>query len=134
MGGKDGNPPDLTTIFFKTRKKDNKLVEPEAIEKHAQLEKIVQEDPSLFSIEIVEKCYGPPEVKQWSPEVAPQIISYCELQRATHGFDVNNLLGSGSFGSVYKGTVADGMTVVVKVFNVQMEGNFKPLTENVKSF
>ncbi|KAH0636174.1 hypothetical protein KY290_036603 [Solanum tuberosum] len=24
-GGKDGNPPDLATIFFETRKKDNKL-------------------------------------------------------------------------------------------------------------
>jgi len=36
-GGKDGNPPDLATIFFETRKKDNKLVEPEAIEKHVRL-------------------------------------------------------------------------------------------------
>ncbi|WMV09274.1 hypothetical protein MTR67_002659 [Solanum verrucosum] len=58
-GGKDGNPPDLATIFFETRKKDNKLVEPEAIEKHAQLQEIVQADPSLPSIEIVEKCCGP---------------------------------------------------------------------------
>ncbi|KAH0652880.1 hypothetical protein KY289_030558 [Solanum tuberosum] len=38
QGRKDGNPPILATIFFETRKKDNKLVEPEAIEKHAQLE------------------------------------------------------------------------------------------------
>ncbi|KAH0671299.1 hypothetical protein KY289_025792 [Solanum tuberosum] len=58
-GGKDGNPPDLATIFFETRKKDNKLVEPEAIEKHAQLEEMVQADPSLPIIEIVEKCCGP---------------------------------------------------------------------------
>ncbi|XP_019223750.1 PREDICTED: uncharacterized protein LOC109205489 [Nicotiana attenuata] len=58
-GGKDGNPPDLATIFFETRKKDNKLVEPEAIEKHAQIEEIVQADPSLPSIEIVEKYCGP---------------------------------------------------------------------------
>ncbi|KAL3365299.1 hypothetical protein AABB24_010444 [Solanum stoloniferum] len=58
-GGKDGNPPDLATIFFETHKKDNKLVEPEAIEKHAQLQEIVQADPSLPSIEIVEKCCGP---------------------------------------------------------------------------
>ncbi|XP_019223374.1 PREDICTED: uncharacterized protein LOC109205153 [Nicotiana attenuata] len=58
-GGKDGNPPDLATIFFETRKKDNKLVEPEAIEKHAQIEEIVQADPSLPNIEIVEKCCGP---------------------------------------------------------------------------
>ncbi|KAH0679114.1 hypothetical protein KY284_020199 [Solanum tuberosum] len=59
MGGKDGNPPDLASIFFETRKKDNKLVEPEAIEKHAQHEEMVQEDPSLSSIEIVEICCGP---------------------------------------------------------------------------
>uniref|UniRef100_M1DI35 TNP2-like transposon protein n=1 Tax=Solanum tuberosum TaxID=4113 RepID=M1DI35_SOLTU len=58
-GGKDGNPPDLATIFFETRKKDNKLVEHEAIEKHAKLKEMVQADPSLPSIEIVEKCCGP---------------------------------------------------------------------------
>ncbi|KAG5627834.1 hypothetical protein H5410_013052 [Solanum commersonii] len=43
FSGKYGNPPDLATIFFETHKKDNKLVEPEAIEKHvhlAQLEEI----------------------------------------------------------------------------------------------
>ncbi|KAH0765174.1 hypothetical protein KY285_001045 [Solanum tuberosum] len=55
-GGKDGNPLDLATIFFENRKKDNKLVEPEAIEKHVQ---IVQADPSLPRIEIVEKYCGP---------------------------------------------------------------------------
>ncbi|KAG5581743.1 hypothetical protein H5410_052370 [Solanum commersonii] len=58
-GWKDGNPPNLTTIFFETHKKDNKLVEPEAIQKHAQLEEMVQVDPSLHTIEIVEKCCGP---------------------------------------------------------------------------
>ncbi|WMV24280.1 hypothetical protein MTR67_017665, partial [Solanum verrucosum] len=72
--------------------------------------------------------------KQWSLEVAPQRISYCELQRATHGFDVNNLLCSGSFGSIYKGTVADGMTVVVKVFNVQMEGTFQTFDRKCEIF
>ncbi|CAN4075601.1 unnamed protein product [Withania somnifera] len=36
-GGKNGNPPDLATIFFETRKKDNKLVESEAVEKHVCL-------------------------------------------------------------------------------------------------
>ncbi|XP_055812766.1 uncharacterized protein LOC129882491 [Solanum dulcamara] len=34
QGGNDGNPPNLATIFFETRKKNNKLIEPEAIEKH----------------------------------------------------------------------------------------------------
>ncbi|KAH0701095.1 hypothetical protein KY284_015310 [Solanum tuberosum] len=62
---------------------------------------------------------------EWSPEVTPQRFSYYELQRATQGFDGNNLLGSGSFGSVFKGTLADGMILAVKVFNVQMEGTFQ---------
>ncbi|KAM3250893.1 hypothetical protein P3L10_004963 [Capsicum annuum] len=60
QGGKDENPPDLGTIFYETRKKDNKLVEPEAIEKHVRLiEEIVKAEPSLPTIEIVEKCWGP---------------------------------------------------------------------------
>ncbi|WMV31114.1 hypothetical protein MTR67_024499 [Solanum verrucosum] len=59
QGGKDGNAPNLATIFFETRKKDNMLVEPEAIEKHAQIEEILKAEPSLPSIEIVEKCCGP---------------------------------------------------------------------------
>ncbi|KAM3202556.1 hypothetical protein P3L10_030180 [Capsicum annuum] len=58
QGGKDGNPPDLGTIFYVTHKKGNKLVEHEEIEKHAQIEEIVKAEPSLPTIEIVEKCWG----------------------------------------------------------------------------
>ncbi|KAH0698633.1 hypothetical protein KY284_012848 [Solanum tuberosum] len=56
---KDGNPPNLATVFFETRKKDNMLVELEAIEKHAQIEEILKVEPYFPSIEIVEKCCGP---------------------------------------------------------------------------
>ncbi|KAH0709481.1 hypothetical protein KY284_010908 [Solanum tuberosum] len=59
QGGKEGNPPNLATIFFETRKKDNMLVEREAIEKHAQIEEILKAEPSLPSKDIVEKCCGP---------------------------------------------------------------------------
>ncbi|KAH0709578.1 hypothetical protein KY284_011005 [Solanum tuberosum] len=59
QGGKDGNPPNLATIFFETRKKDSMLVEPEAIEKHVQIEEILKAEPSLPRIEIVEKCCRP---------------------------------------------------------------------------
>ncbi|KAH0758075.1 hypothetical protein KY290_021568 [Solanum tuberosum] len=62
QGGKDGNPPNLANIFFETRKKDNMLVEPEAIEKHvrlAQIKEILKAEPYLPSIEIVEKCCEP---------------------------------------------------------------------------
>ncbi|WMV29726.1 hypothetical protein MTR67_023111 [Solanum verrucosum] len=59
QGEKDGNLANLVTIFFETRKKDTMLVEPEAIEKHAQIEEILKVEPSLPSIQIVEKCCGP---------------------------------------------------------------------------
>lgn len=36
-GGKDGNPPNMATIFFETRKKGNELVEPETNEKYVCL-------------------------------------------------------------------------------------------------
>ncbi|KAF5472324.1 hypothetical protein F2P56_009051 [Juglans regia] len=52
-------------------------------------------------------------------------ISHPELIRATEGFSANNLLGEGSFGFVYKGTLLEGITVAIKVFNLQVDGAFK---------
>lgn len=43
-------------------------------------------------------------------------ISREELRRATENFSPGNLVGVGSFGSVYRGTLAGGETVAVKVF------------------
>ncbi|XP_038686588.1 probable LRR receptor-like serine/threonine-protein kinase At3g47570 [Tripterygium wilfordii] len=51
-------------------------------------------------------------------------ISYHDLQQATDGFDEGNLLGTGGFGSVYKGTLSDGTEIAIKVFNLQFEGAF----------
>ncbi|KAI3908195.1 hypothetical protein MKW98_029496 [Papaver atlanticum] len=55
-------------------------------------------------------------------------VSYNELLKATNGFnDFTNLLGAGSFGSVYKGTFPqDGSKpVAVKVLNLQQKGATK---------
>ncbi|KAJ1437404.1 Serine/threonine-protein kinase, active site [Sesbania bispinosa] len=50
-------------------------------------------------------------------------ISYSEIVRCTGGFSQDNLIGSGSFGSVYKGTLSgDGSIVAVKVLNLQQRG------------
>ncbi|XP_028767684.1 receptor kinase-like protein Xa21, partial [Neltuma alba] len=47
----------------------------------------------------------------------PTRISYYELLQGTNGFDESNLLGSGSFGSVYKVILPNENIVAVKVFN-----------------
>ncbi|KAJ9159734.1 hypothetical protein P3X46_025213 [Hevea brasiliensis] len=49
-------------------------------------------------------------------------FSYQELMLATNGFNESNLLGKGSWSSVYRGMLVDGMAVAVKVFNLQLEG------------
>ncbi|KAM7469495.1 hypothetical protein LguiA_007678 [Lonicera macranthoides] len=54
-------------------------------------------------------------------------ISYHELYRATAGFSPQNLIGSGSFGSVYKGKMnsREEKLLAVKVLNLQKSGASK---------
>ncbi|KAG8090012.1 hypothetical protein GUJ93_ZPchr0011g27136 [Zizania palustris] len=61
------------------------------------------------------------------------LISYSQLVKATDNFSANNLLGSGSFGSVYKGELEDHDResvnfVVVKVLKLQTPGALKSFT------
>ncbi|XP_027081079.1 probable LRR receptor-like serine/threonine-protein kinase At3g47570 [Coffea eugenioides] len=57
-------------------------------------------------------------------------ISYYELLQATNGYDESNLP---SFGSVYKGILANGICVAIKVFNLQLEYSFKSFTRECEA-
>ena len=50
------------------------------------------------------------EIKNWS---AARVFTYKEIKKATNNF--KNVIGRGSFGSVYLGKLADGKMVAVKV-------------------
>ncbi|KAM3394283.1 putative LRR receptor-like serine/threonine-protein kinase [Capsicum galapagoense] len=51
-------------------------------------------------------------------------ISYYELIQATDALSESNLIGTGSFGSVYKGVLKSGTAIAVKVFNLQLDAAF----------
>ncbi|KAM3394352.1 hypothetical protein P3S68_003354 [Capsicum galapagoense] len=50
--------------------------------------------------------------------IAREKISYYELLRATNALSESNMIGSGSFGSVYKGILRSGTTIAITVFNL----------------
>lgn len=79
---------------------------------------------TLFSIYWMRKSKKPRSTSS-SIEDASQ-VSYKKLHQATEGFSPKNLIGSGGFGSVYKGTFdSDEKVVAIKVLNLQKEGASK---------
>ncbi|KAL8506457.1 hypothetical protein ACS0TY_017377 [Phlomoides rotata] len=55
----------------------------------------------------------------------PERISYYEILRATNNLDDENLIGRGSFGSVYRAHFSDAIVGAVKVFNLDVQDALK---------
>ncbi|KAL4554372.1 hypothetical protein LXL04_039510 [Taraxacum kok-saghyz] len=51
-------------------------------------------------------------------DMRPYTFAYGDLKYATNDFNPENKLGEGGFGSVYKGTLADGRAIAVKQLSV----------------
>ncbi|KAJ4752193.1 Leucine-rich receptor-like protein kinase family protein [Rhynchospora pubera] len=60
-------------------------------------------------------------------------VSYNELNKATNGFSLANFIGSGSFGSVYKGNLDGDDQVAVKVFDLDQIGALRSFTTECES-
>ncbi|XP_010269665.1 PREDICTED: probable LRR receptor-like serine/threonine-protein kinase At3g47570 [Nelumbo nucifera] len=80
---------------------------------------------------IIVRCYlrRPRRNEQSSAPPFPQhlTVSYAELLKATNGFSEDNLIGVGSYGSVYKGILDqnDETLIAVKVLNLDQRGAAK---------
>ncbi|CDO98245.1 unnamed protein product [Coffea canephora] len=69
----------------------------------------------------------PERENQMAPEVMHNFprITYKELAEATGGFEDQRLIGSGSYGRVYKGVLPDGTSIAVKVLHLQTGNSTK---------
>ncbi|KAL5991712.1 hypothetical protein ACLOJK_012622 [Asimina triloba] len=61
------------------------------------------------------------------------LYTYYYLRATTDNFSCNNLLGEGSFGPVYRGTLGDGTFIAVKVFKMDIGGASKSFIRECES-
>ncbi|KAF8082707.1 hypothetical protein N665_0809s0009 [Sinapis alba] len=95
----------------------------------------------LFFIASVSLCWLKARKKKNTNEATPstlggfhEMISYGDLRNATNDFSSSNLIGSGSFGTVFKALFqAENKVVAVKVLNMQRRGAMRSFMAECES-
>ncbi|KAF2616008.1 hypothetical protein F2Q70_00007810 [Brassica cretica] len=95
----------------------------------------------LLFITSVSLCWFKRRKKKNTNEATPstlgdfhEMISYGDLRNATDGFSSSNLIGSGSFGTVFKAFLpAENKVVAVKVLNMQRRGAMRSFMAECES-
>lgn len=72
------------------------------------------------------------DVEDWETEYWPHRISYQEIHAATNGFSKENVIGTGGYGTVYKGILA-GTEVAVKRIHHESENAMREFLAEVSS-
>jgi hypothetical protein len=65
---------------------------------------------------------------EWNNKTLAQLslqYPYQDLFAATEGFSEKNKIGTGSYGAVFRGTMADGTEVAIKVIDLPSEAGFE---------
>ncbi|CAM8955337.1 unnamed protein product [Rhodiola kirilowii] len=75
---------------------------------------------------------GPSDASSAKPDSYLR-LSYKDLLKATDNFSASNLIGAGSFGSVYKGVIEQEMPIAVKVLNLARQGALKSFKAECKA-
>ena len=73
------------------------------------------------------------EIEDWELEYWPHRFSNEELSQATDGFSDKNLLGSGGFGRVFKGTLPNNTEIAVKCVNHDSKQGLKEFMAEISS-
>ncbi|XP_034925904.1 L-type lectin-domain containing receptor kinase S.1 [Populus alba] len=73
------------------------------------------------------------EIEDWELEYWPHRFSYEELSQATNGFSKDQLLGSGGFGKVYRGTLSNNSEIAVKCVNHDSKQGLREFMAEISS-
>lgn len=61
-------------------------------------------------------------------------LSYADIHKATDGFSLENVVGQGSYGTVYIGILdVNAMNVAVKVINLHSQRSYKSFTNECEA-